>query len=94
MPKLFYTDDSCSAASFIAAFTANVRIDTDQVEFDDQHSIKRLSKTDKADFHAINPKKNVPTLVLDDGTVLNENLAVLQYIADLVSEHIVHVMFE
>ncbi|KAJ3322661.1 Nitrogen permease regulator 2 [Boothiomyces sp. JEL0866] len=36
-----------------------------------------------ADFYKINPKGNVPTLVLEDGTVLNENAAVLQYIADL-----------
>jgi glutathione S-transferase len=35
------------------------------------------------DFYSINPKGNVPALILDDGTVLNENAATLQYIADL-----------
>ena len=34
------------------------------------------------DFYTINPKGNVPTLVLDDGTVLNEGAATLQWIAD------------
>ena len=85
MPKLYYVPIAGAVSSFIAAYTANVRIDTEQVEFDDQFKIKRLSKTEKVDFHAITPKKTVPTLVLDDGTVLNENIAILQYIADLVS---------
>ena len=35
------------------------------------------------DFYSINPKGNVPTLVLDDGTVLNENISCLEYILDL-----------
>jgi glutathione S-transferase len=30
----------------------------------------------------VNPKGNVPALVLEDGTLLNEGAAVLQYIAD------------
>ena len=37
---------------------------------------------DGADFYKINAKGNVPTIVLEDGTVLNENVATLQYIAD------------
>ena len=36
------------------------------------------------DYYTINPKGNVPCLVLDDGTILNENVATLQYIADQV----------
>lgn len=39
-----------------------------------------------ADFYAINPKGNVPALVLADGTLLNEGAAVLQYIADQAPE--------
>ena len=37
-----------------------------------------------ADFYSINPKGNVPTLVLDDGYVINENVASLSYITDHV----------
>jgi len=34
------------------------------------------------DFYTISPKGNVPTIVLADGTVLDENAATLQYIVD------------
>ncbi len=34
------------------------------------------------DYYAINPKGNVPALVLPGGVLLNEGAAVLQYIAD------------
>ena len=91
MPKLYYTPTSCGASSFIAAYTANVRIETEQVEFDAQH-VKRWTKVGKVDFYSVNPKGNVPTLVLDDGTVLNENIASLQYIADLVSRPIKYII--
>lgn len=35
-----------------------------------------------ANFYDINPKGNVPAIVLDDGTVLNENVACLMWIAE------------
>jgi glutathione S-transferase len=76
MVKLYYTTTSCGAASFIAAMTAGVQIECEQV---DLYTHKTSSG---ADFYTINPKGNVPALVLDDGTVLNEGAAVLQWIAD------------
>ena len=36
------------------------------------------------DFYTLNPKGNVPCIIFADGTVLNENSSVLQYIADQV----------
>ena len=76
MPKLYYTPTSCGAASFIAAHTAGLKLDCETV---DLGSHKTASG---ADFYAANPKGNVPALVLDDGTCLNEGAAVLQWIAD------------
>lgn len=79
MVKLYYTPTSCGMANFISAVHAGVKIDCEQVNL----STHRTTAGD-VDFYTINPKGNVPTLVLDDGTVLNENAATLQYIADQV----------
>ncbi len=76
MTKLYYTSTSCGAASFIAAFTAGVNIETEQVDIGTHKTASGV------DFYTINPKGNVPALILDDGTILNENTAILQYIAD------------
>jgi glutathione S-transferase len=78
MAKLYYTSSSCGAASFIAAVVAGVHINAEQVDF------KTHLTTSGADFYKINPKGNVPCIVLEDGTVLNEGAATLQYIADQV----------
>ena len=77
MPKLYYTPTSCGAASFISAFTAGIKLDVEQV------TLSTHLTASGVDFYTVNPKGNVPALVLDDGTVLNENSAVLQAIADL-----------
>ena len=78
MPKLYYTTTTCGAANFICAYIGGLKIDCEQVDI---HTYKTDSDVD---YKTINPKGNVPCLVLDDGTVLNENVATLQYIADMV----------
>jgi len=75
-PKLYYTPTSCGVASFIAAHKAGLHIDTEQVDL-------KTHKTDSgADFYTVNPKGNVPTIAFPCGTVLNENVATLSWIAD------------
>ena len=76
MTKLYYTPTSCGAASFIAAHAAGVHIDCEQMDIGTHKTASGV------DFYSINPKGNVPALVLDDGTVLNEGAAILQWIAD------------
>jgi len=78
MPKLYYTTTSCGAASFIAASTIGLALECETV---DLSSHKTASG---ADFYQVNPKGNVPTIVLDDGTVLNEGAATLAWIGDQV----------
>ncbi|KAI8809652.1 putative glutathione S-transferase [Cladochytrium replicatum] len=83
---LFYTQTSCGAASYISAHTAGL-IPSKVVpnETDIRSHIVLKGPNAQADYYKINPKGNVPGLVLADGTLLNENSASLQYIADLNS---------
>ena len=75
--KLYYIPESCALAPQIVANEAGIPVEPVRVEF--------KTKTTAAgdDFCAINPKGCVPALELDDGEVLTENAAILQYLPDL-----------
>ena len=75
---LYYTPTSCGAASFIAAHKGGVNLKCEQI------NLKTHKTSSGVDFYTINPKGNVPSIVFDNGKVLNENTAVLQFIADQV----------
>ena len=74
--KLYFAPLACSLASRIAFYEAGA--------FAQYSRVDRKTKQDEdgADFLSINPMGQVPALQTDDGTVLTENTAVLQYIAD------------
>jgi glutathione S-transferase len=74
--KLYIWPGACSLASNIALHEAGIPFEISKVD-------KRTKRADGVDFVTINPKGYVPALQLDDGQVLTENVAVLQYIADL-----------
>lgn len=74
--KLYYSPGACSLASHIALREAGAAFDLERVD------LKQKKTEHDADFTAINPKGYVPTLALDDGEVLTEGAAILQYIAD------------
>ncbi len=74
---LYFAPLSCSMASRIALYEAGIEAGYHQVTL----STKRLA--DGSDYLAVNPMGQVPALKLDDGDVLTEGPAVLQYIADL-----------
>ena len=76
MVCLYFTPHSSSAATFIAAKRAGVTLDTALVVSLAEHKLARNGD----DYYAINPKGNVPALVLDDGTLLNENVGTLYWI--------------
>ncbi|KAJ3061649.1 hypothetical protein HDU98_002420 [Podochytrium sp. JEL0797] len=85
---LYYTPTSCGAASFIAAHRAgilNKALNAYQANIYNKTVISGPNKG--SNFFKINPKGNVPTIVLEDGTVLNENSATLQWIADNAVTH-------
>ncbi len=74
--KLYYTPGACSMNPHIMLREAGLNFDLVKVDLG-------THRTDKgADFYAINPKGYVPALELDNGQVLTENPAIVQYIAD------------
>lgn len=73
--KLYYSPLACSLADHIALREADFVFDLERVDL-------RTHRTETgADFRDINPKGYVPVLILDDGQMLTENVALLDWIA-------------
>lgn len=75
--KLYYSPGVCSQSVHIALSEAEI-----------DHVIERVDLANKttesgADYNSVNPLGYVPALELDDGDVLLEAPAILQYVADL-----------
>ncbi|MBV9385552.1 MAG: glutathione S-transferase N-terminal domain-containing protein [Chroococcidiopsidaceae cyanobacterium CP_BM_ER_R8_30] len=73
--KLYYSPGACSLADHIALHEAKLAFEHERVD------LKAKTTTSGADFTAINPKGYVPTLVLDSGETITENVAMLDWIA-------------
>ncbi len=73
---LYFKPGACSLADHIALHAAG--LDFAKVEVD----LKAKTTADGDDYLAINPKGYVPALMLDDGQLLTENVAILSWIAD------------
>ena len=78
--KLFYKPGACSLASHITLRESGKDFTLDGVDL----MKKRLENGD--DSLAINPKGQVPALLLDDGTLLTEGVAIMQFLADSVPD--------
>lgn len=74
---LYFSPLACSMATRIALYEAGA--DARYLEVDPK-SKKVLQ--DNSDFRSVNPLGLVPTVNTDDGLVLTENAAILQYVAD------------
>ena len=75
--ELYFAPLACSMSARIALNEAGAA--SNLIEVDTQAG--RIVATGE-DYRAVNPLGYVPALKLDDGTVLTENSAILQYIAD------------
>ncbi|KAJ3307245.1 hypothetical protein HDV03_001730 [Kappamyces sp. JEL0829] len=81
---LYYSPTSCGAANFIVAHKAGSIANGKVVAYEANirnHTIVTGPKAG-SDYYQVNPKGNVPTVVLDNGVLLNENVATLVYLAD------------
>jgi glutathione S-transferase len=78
--KLYYSPGACSLSPHIILNEGGFNFDKEAV---DLASKKTSTGTD---YNAVNINGYVPALVLDDGTILTEGPAIIQYLADRVPE--------
>ncbi|HVB79788.1 MAG TPA: glutathione transferase GstA [Candidatus Binataceae bacterium] len=74
--KLYFAPGACSLSPHIVVREAGIVADLEQVD------LKTKKTKSGADFTAVNPKGQVPTLLLDSGQTLTEGPVIVQYLAD------------
>jgi len=77
--KLYYAAGTCSFAAHIVAREAGIPLELEKVDI---FKTPHMTASGR-DFAQINPKGYVPALLLDDGSLLSEGAAIMQYLADL-----------
>lgn len=78
--KLFYKAGACSLSPHIVLRESGLDFTLVKVDL-------AAKKTEGGeDYFAINPKGQVPALQLDDGSLLTEGVAIVQYLADKVPD--------
>ena len=74
--KLYYAPGACSLSPHIVSREAGIAVDLKKV------NLKDKTIDGGGDFRQLNPKGYVPALELDNGQVLTEGPAIVQYLAD------------
>ena len=74
--KLYYSPGACSLSPHIVAIEAGIALDLEKVD------LQAKVTASGTDFLKVNPKGYVPALQLDNGEVLTEGPAIVQYLAD------------
>jgi len=75
MMKFFYSPGACSLASHII-------LEELQIAYEGVAIDLSSGQNKSAEFLAVNPNGVVPALILNDGSVLTENIAILLYLAE------------
>lgn len=78
--KLYFAPDACSLSPHIVLRELDLPFELIRVN----NRTKRSA--DGGDFYRVNPKGYVAALMLDDGKVITEGAAIVQYLADLRPE--------
>lgn len=76
--KLYYSPGACSLSPHIVALEAGLKLTLEKTD------IRTRKTASGQDYLAVNPKGYVPALQLDDGSVLTEGPAIVQFLADKV----------
>ena len=77
--KLFFAPGTCSLAPHIILHEAGIAHEREKVDL-------KTKQCASGDYRSINPKGSVPSVQLDNGEVLTEGPAILQYLADMNSQ--------
>ncbi|UYZ85031.1 glutathione transferase GstA [Entomomonas sp. E2T0] len=77
--KLFYAPGACSLSPHMVLCEAGVHFDLERVDL----ATKKTEQGD--DYLKVNPKGQVPALLLDNGNLLTEGAVIVQYIANHAS---------
>ncbi|KMN83185.1 glutathione S-transferase [Chromobacterium alkanivorans] len=78
--KLYFSPGACSLSPHIVLFASGLPFDTEKVNLKVQPHLTAGG----VDFSTINPRGYVPALQLDNGELLTEGVAIVQYLADQV----------
>lgn len=78
--KLYFAPGVCSLSPHIVLEESGLPFETEQVD------LRKKTTATGADYNAVNPKGYVPALVLDNGVLLTEGPAIVQYLADQVPD--------
>jgi glutathione S-transferase len=74
--KLYFAPGTCALSPHIALVESGLTFETEKVNLG-----TKVTKSGD-DYRRINPKGSVPALMLDNGEVLTEGPAIVQYVAD------------
>lgn len=76
--KLYYSPGACSFSPHVVLHESGLSFEIERVDL-------KTKKTESGvDYNTINPKSYVPALTMNNGEVLTEGPAIVQYLADLV----------
>ncbi|CAK7007682.1 Glutathione S-transferase GST-6.0 [Saezia sanguinis] len=78
--KLYFASEASALAPHIILIEQNIPYELIRVNYASMHT------SEGGDFREINPNGYVPALTLDDGKILTEGPAIIQYLADLKPE--------
>ncbi len=78
--KLYFSPGAC-------CMSCHIVLEESKTPFKLVYAGKKMDEKTRADFLKINPLGAVPTLELDDGKILTQNNAILEYLADQKPEY-------
>lgn len=80
--KLYYAPGTCSLSPHIVAREAGIPLDLERVDI----RVTPHRTEAGVDYSRINPKGYVPALELDNGELLTEGVAIVQFLADIAPQ--------